>query len=159
MTKEELYYQIALAQYQEQFRRSAGFDTRAGSMMTAAAALAGFGAIVLRDFWGQTGSVWPIAVAVLLAGAFIAAAVSAISGLQPRNWRFNPDPSGLADHLHSPKYEEAGLTVWIGDELTKSVAFNNDVLNVKGRAVRCAAIFVGFMAVLVIALAVVVNVG
>ena len=161
MTKEDLYYQIALAQYQEQYRRSAGFDARAGSMLAVAATLAGIGAVILKDFSGQsTLSLWTGSVTALLAGAFIAAAGCAIRGLWPRQWRVNPTPSGLAVHLHSPEeYEEAGLTEWIGDELAESVDFNNKLLMAKGRAVRASAVYVGIMAVLVIGLAVAVNAG
>ncbi len=60
-------------------------------------------------------------------------------------------------HLHSPEYEEAGLTEWIGDGLAESVAFNEKLLITKGLAVRAAAIRVGVMAVLVVGLAVTVN--
>ena len=74
-----------------------------------------------------------------------------------RQWSVKPDPSDLAGHLHSPEYEEAGLTEWIGDGLAESVAFNEKLLITNGLAVRAAAICVGVMAVLVIGLAITVN--
>lgn len=105
MSKYELYYQISLAQYQEQHRRSAGFDARAMTMIAVAATLAGIGAVILKDFSGQsTLSAWTIAVTGLVAITFVGAATSAISGLRPRQWSVSPDPKTLAGHLHSPEY-------------------------------------------------------
>ena len=160
MSKADLYYQIALAQYQEQHRRSAGSDARAAAMMAVAATLAGIGAVILKDFTGRsTLSFWTSATTALLAFAFIGAAGSAIAGLRPRRWSVSPVPRTLASHLHSPDYEEAGLTEWVGDGLATSVAHNEVLLVAKARAVIAAAVCVGAMTVLVIALAVFVNVG
>lgn len=157
MSKAELYYQIALAQYQEQHRRSAGFDARAGSMMAAAATLAGIGAVIL-NFPGQSPLLlWTCVVTALLAGAFIAATVFAVNGLRPRGWSVSPDPNELAEHLDSSEYAGDDLTEWIGDQLAESVDLNEKALIAKGRSVIITAVCVGAMALLVIALAVVVN--
>lgn len=159
MSKYELYYQTALAQYQRQFGQSTGFDARATAMLAVAATLAGIGAVILKDFSGQaTFSVWTAVVTGLVAITFIVAAGSAISGLRPRPWHVSPNPNVLAEHLHSPEYEESGLTEWVGDELARSVAQNAKVIMAKGKAVSTAAGCVAVMTVLVIVLAVVVNV-
>ena len=160
MTKAELYYQIALAQYQEQHRRSAGFDARAGSMMAVAATLTGIGAVILKSFSGQT-IVPPgaIVVTVLLGISFLGVALYAINGMRPRAWSIDPNPKDLAKHLDSSDYKEAGLTEWVGDQLATSVAHNEKLLRVKGKAVVRATRCVAAMAALLLVLAVFVNVG
>lgn len=160
MTKAELYYQIALAQFQEQHRRSAGFDARAGSIMAVAATLAGIGAVILKSFSGQT-TVPPgaIVVTALLGLSFLGVALHGIKGMRPQAWSISPDPNDLAKHLHSPDYEEAGLTEWIGDRLAESVTHNEKLLRAKGEAVIWATRCVVAMAALLLVLAVFVNVG
>ena len=77
MSKYELYYQTALAQYQRQFGQSTGFDARATAMLAVAATLAGIGAVILKDFSGQaTFSVWTAVVTGLVAITFIGAGSS-----------------------------------------------------------------------------------
>ena len=138
MSKCELYYQTALAQYQRQFRQSTGFDARATAMPAVAATLAGIGAVILKDLSGQsTFSARTAVVTGLVAITFVVAAGSAIYGLWPRPWSVSPNPNVLAEHLHSPEYEERGLTEWSGDELARSVADADDAV---GRAHRPRAV-------------------
>ena len=160
MSKYDLYYQIALSQYQEQHRRSAGFDSRAVGVMGIAATLGGITAVILKDFSGPSPLAWwSIAIALAVAGVLLGAVRSALKALSPRKWSISPDPIELASHLHSPDYQAKGLTEWVGDELAQSITYNEAVLVAKGKAVICASRLLGLMAVLVIVLAVAVNFG
>lgn len=130
MSKYELYYQISLAQYQEQHRRSAGFDARAMTMIAVAATLAGIGAVILKDFSGQsTLSAWTIAVTGLVAITFVGAATSAISGLRPSSGASAPIRRPWQDTSIHRSTEYAG-----GRSAASVVSVRGDELPVEGDA-------------------------
>ena len=156
MNKTDLYYEVAVAQYQSQVQRSSGLDARAVAIMAVAATLAGISAVILKDFSGGSTLTWWTGVPTgLIALALLGSVLYGVRGVKPRKWRINPGLRTLASHLES--YEDEPLTEWVGDRLQQSVDWNEEIIIAKGRALIRAARCLAAMALLVIVLAVAVN--
>ena len=99
MDTQQLYFQIAHDQHEENYRRGRGFDARASAVLFLSATLAGVAAIVLKDFSGPRPPS-PATIAVLAAIALAAGGAMwcSRSALRPRGW-IGIDFNVLSEHL------------------------------------------------------------
>jgi hypothetical protein len=131
-------YDIALWQLTEQVDESRSFDTKAGVVVTVAAAFAGlFGAAVVSSTMGD------VSRAALVAAICGGAAVLGVFGwtmfafyrtVRPNPWARGPEPRELIER--AGRYAEPPVRLWIAEALAESVVVNEVAARDKARWFR-----------------------
>lgn len=128
----DLYLKEARSQLEEQFRRSRGMDSRAGTVTALAAALAATAAIQLKDFSSAEPnglSTWATVTAIVIATAYIVATVLSLIALLPRKKFSGPRLDNFLKGFDC--YPETDPVRWTGKQVADSVTTNEIALRAK----------------------------
>lgn len=146
---------MALWQLTEQVNENRSFDTRAGVVVTVAAAFAGlFGAAVVSTATGDIGRAAGLTagcggIAVLVAFGWTMFAF--YRTVRPNPWVRGPDPSDLISRAAS--HNESPVRLWVAEALVESILVNEVAARDKARWFRrelFAAMALGLVTVLAI---------
>ena len=129
---------MALWQLTEQVDESRSFDTKAGVVVTVAAAFAGlFGAAVVSSTMGDISHTALIAATcggVAVLGVFGWTMFAFYRTVRPNLWARGPDPHELIERAGS--YAELPVRLWIAEALAESVVVNEVAARDKARWFR-----------------------
>lgn len=145
MNGDELYYDVARQQAQEQDERRRHFDTVAMTLL-------GFSGVVISLMSLGSGnwaswSLWP-AIGALV--SFGAVALSTLFVLWLREWHFQPPLADLHKNVTSGTYDNEALVVWTAKQVARAVEHNKQPLRNKALWLRlsyvCTVLEVASMA-------------
>ena len=131
MDRDELYYDIAKTQTEEQDKRRQHFDT----MATAILGLSGVLVSILA-FTASRWIFWSIVPAIGAMIGFCGAAISTIVALWLRKFYFAPQIDVLYEHMDSGKHEGEALSIWAAKQMADAIRRNNNPLANKAKWLR-----------------------
>ncbi len=154
MNKEQIFYDSAKAQAEEQDVRRQHFDTMAVGGLGFAAVLVGLTSFTV-EHWAK----WSIAPFSVMLLTFSGVAFSTLNELRLRGWKKQPKLEDLEEHIENPEYEDDAMLVsWTARQIMHAVRENEDHLTKKARFLQrayCAlALHVGATAAFVASIAV-----
>ena len=148
MEKEELYYQLALHQLEEQSRRNREIQTKATGLLGLSATLVAVAVFTLR----LTPDVawWPFLALALVGVGFAAVSGFCISILRAREWRGYPNLDDYTTIMET--YDVLGMIEAAGDSMHESYKYNDRVITRKADNFNRAIAALGFQVVMLMAL-------
>lgn len=126
MTDDELFYDMAHSQAEEQGRRRQHFDIMASGILTLSGALSGVMAFTVSE-WAS----WTIGLAVVVLSAFLGVGVSTLKVIHIREWHRRPKLSKIYERLKSGKEEKESVIRWAAQRMTKAIGHNEKLLTNK----------------------------
>ena len=141
----DCYFRVAGDRLKSQESLGAELNSRSYNIMSVSLALLATSALVIGAFTDNP----PLSALVVfgISGLFALFIVTLVCGkvLSPhKNWWTGPNPTLFAQHLG--QYKDTALVEWAGDEYSKSVECNQQVLSNKAEAIRRMTWLVGIQA-------------
>ena len=146
MNKTDLYYQVALEALHSQEKYHNHMKSRAMQLISAGAFQISAGAIILgfADIHPSFASPPVIAFMALIAIFLVGAGCSIWAALF-NDWHHQPWAAELYDHMYEG-YDDRGLTEWVSDAYSKSVACNRKLMHQMTMRLQCGLVCLALQA-------------
>ena len=156
MDKDDVFYEVARSQLEEQEQRRIATDSKAMRLVGLAVAFVGVAVIVLKDFSNNSGplSCWSIGLAAAICVVALVIVGLVLWVLKPGTWARDPKLSDFLDAIRDPQYASYNFTEWAGRQFANAVEKNEKVLNMKLGLVKCSLGGLALLSLLLVSLVV-----